>query len=423
MTALPVGQTRLEDWLDWLLAQHSQEIELGLERVRTVAESLALLPVSVPSVIVAGTNGKGSTATLVAGLMASSGRVGLYTSPHLWRYNERIVVDGEPVSDAAIVAAFEAIEAARSDVPLTYFEFGTLAALWIFAQRSVDYLVLEVGLGGRLDATNIVAADVALITQIGLDHCDWLGSDRESIGREKAGVLRSDQRAFCADRNPPASVTGQARRVGANLSLIGADFDIDTDGDSAGDQWQYGRGDQPRLTLAPHRAVMPDNLALAMAGVNALGLTLDASRVADACAAQARLAGRREVVDGPIPIIYDVGHNVDAVNALVAVLAGQTVAGRTHIVIGMLADKPIAAVAAALAEVADCFYPVGLAGINARGLDAAAMAERLGQSAASAFDNPQAGLQAARGAAVPGDRIVVCGSFFTVAQARRPDDG
>lgn len=415
-----MGQTRLEDWLDWLLAQHSQEIQLGLARVRTVAESLALLPISVPSVIVAGTNGKGSTATLVAGLMASSGRVGLYTSPHLWRYNERIVIDGEPVSDGEIVAAFEAIEAARADVPLTYFEFGTLAALWLFAQRSVDYLVLEVGLGGRLDATNIVAADVALITQIGLDHCDWLGPDRESIGQEKAGVLRSDQPAYCADRNPPVSITRQARRVGADLSLIGADFDIDIDG--ADEQWRYRRGDQRRLMLAPHGAVMPDNLALAMAGVEALDLTLDATHVADACAAQARLAGRREVVDGPIPIIYDVGHNVDAVNALVAALARKTVAGRTHIVIGMLADKPIAAVAALLADIADCFYPVGLAGINARGLDATAMAERLGQPVANALDNPQEGLQAARDAAVPGDRIVVCGSFFTVAQARRPDD-
>lgn len=419
MTALAASQTRLDDWLDWLLAQHSQEIQLGLERVRTVAEALALLPVTVPSVIVAGTNGKGSTATLVAGLAGASGRVGLYTSPHLWRYNERITINGEPVSDGEIVDAFEAIEAARADVSLTYFEFGTLAALWIFAQRSVDYIVLEVGLGGRLDAANIVDADVALITQIGLDHCDWLGSDRESIGHEKAGVLRRDQRAFCADRNQPASIAAQAARVGADLALIGADFDID----NTGDDWLYRRGDQLRLKLAPHGAVIPENLALAMAGVQALGLTLDATRVTNACAAHARLAGRREVVDGPVPIIYDVGHNVDAVNALMTTLARQPVTGRTHIVIGMLADKPVAAVGDVLATIADYFYPVGLAGINARGLDAASMAERLGQPASNAFDNPQAGLQAARDAAAPGDRIVVCGSFFTVAQARRPDDG
>lgn len=421
MTALAASRTTLEDWLEWQLAQHTQEIQLGLDRVRTVAESLALLPVTVPCVIVAGTNGKGSTATLVAGLLGASASVGLYTSPHLWRYNERIAIDGEPVSDAAIVDAFEAIEAVRGDLPLTYFEFGTLAALWIFARRSVDYLVLEVGLGGRLDAVNIVDADVALITQIGLDHCDWLGSDREAIGHEKAGVLRAQQPAFCADRDQPASIAAQARRVGANLKVIAADFDIGVD--DAGGQWLYRQGDEEGLTLTAHAAVMPDNLALAIAGVRALGLPLNATQVANACAIQARLAGRREVVDAPIPIIYDVGHNVDAVTALVSVLAEQPAVGRTHVVIGMLSDKPIEAVADVLTDVADCFYPVGLAGINARGLDGATMAIRLGEPATNAFDDPQAGLSAARSAARLGDRIVVCGSFFTVAQARRPDDG
>lgn len=417
MTAL--AASRLDDWLDWQLAQHTQEIQLGLDRVRTVAELLELLPVKVPSVVVAGTNGKGSTATLVAGLLADSGSVGLYTSPHFWHYNERIAIDGQAVADTEIVAAFEAIEAVRGAVPLTYFEFGTLAALWVFAQRRVDYLVLEVGLGGRLDAVNIVDADVALITHIGLDHCDWLGPDRESIGHEKAGVMRPGQAGFCADRDPPASIARHARQLGADLKAIGVDFDIQ----SVGSQWLYRQGDEAGLALAPHASVMPDNLALAIAGVRALGLAANASQVANACQTQARLAGRREFVDAPVPIIYDVGHNVDAVRALVSELVDRPVTGRTHVVIGMLADKPIEAVAELLTEVSDCFYPVGLTGSSARGLDAATMAMRLGQPAANAFDDPRGGLLAARGAARIGDRIVVCGSFFTVAQARRPDDG
>lgn len=416
MTALAPRHATLAQWLDWQLAQHSQEIQLGLERVQRVAQALGLLPLTMPSVVVAGTNGKGSTAALVAGLIGSRGSVGVYSSPHIWRYNERVAINGQPSSDAALVEAFEAIDDARDGVPLTYFEFGTLAALWLFVQQDVDYAVLEVGLGGRLDAVNIVDADVALITQIGLDHCDWLGPDRESIGFEKAGILRGDQPAYCADRDCPQSIVDHARRVGARLSCIGSDFDIR----AQHDRWQYQQGSGV-LDIAPHAAVITENLALAMAGVrDGLGLSIQADDVARACTQQARLVGRRELVDAPIPIIYDVGHNVEAIGALVEMLERKPVTGKTHVVIGMLADKPIEAVGQRLAGVADRLYPVGLDTQNARGLDAAAMAARLG--CAAGFADPQAGLQAARAAARIGDRIVVCGSFFTVAQARRPDD-
>jgi len=413
----PGVHSTLDEWLGWQLSVHTQEIQLGLARVQAVADRLGLLPLNARCAIVAGTNGKGSTAALAAGLIGARGRVGVYTSPHLWRYNERIVVDGVAASDGSIVAAFAEIDVARGDTPLTYFEFATLAALVVFARAAVEYVVLEVGLGGRLDAANIVDADVALLTPIGLDHCDWLGPDRESIGYEKAGVMRAGQPAFCSDRAMPASIAQHAEQIGTPLQRIGEDFDIA----SVGDHWQWHDA-STTLALVPHSAVLPDNLALAVAGVRALGVSVTAADAERACQQQARLPGRREVVDGPIPIIYDVGHNVEAVDQLLAMLHARPVAGCTHVVIGMLADKPIEAVAQRLLNVADYLYPVGLDCVNARGLGGGAMAQRLGLDAANGFSSPAVGLSAAQEAARTGDRIVVCGSFFTVAQARRPDD-
>lgn len=406
----------LDEWLDWQLRQHPQEIDLGLERVAAVADALLLRVPAARTIVVAGTNGKGSTAALVAGLIGARGRVGVFTSPHLWRYNERVAIDGQPVEDHIIVAAFEAIESARGDTPLTYFEYGTLAALWIFAEHAVDYRVLEVGLGGRLDAVNIIDADVALITQIGLDHTDWLGTDRESIGYEKAGILRPDRPAFCSDRSMPASIAAQAGRLGTPLAVIGHDFDIRAS--DATWRWQDAKR---AIDIEPHEAVWRDNLALALAGVLALGVAVTSDDVARACTAQARLPGRREVVDAPIPIIYDVGHNADALALLADTLTRHTVEGRTLVVIGMLEDKPVETVAALLESFTTGFFPVGLDSISPRGLSGASLACRLGVDE-DTYPDPAAGLAAAQAVAIQGDRIVVCGSFFTVAQARRPDD-
>jgi len=402
----------LDDWLAWQLTLHNTPMDLGLERVAAVARKLDLLPLRSRAVIVAGTNGKGSCVALIESLLGESGRVGSYTSPHLWRYNERVRIDGSCVDDHALCQAFAAIESARDGISLTYFEYGTLAALWLFARAEVDFAVLEVGLGGRLDAVNIVDADVALITHIGLDHIDWLGSDRECIGREKAGVMRAGQRVLCADRAPPASIAEHARSIGAPLATIGNEFDIQRHGDHW--CWRYG-GD--RLTIDYHRAVVPENLAAALCVVRELQGLPTVADVMRACEAQTRLPGRREQVDGGIPIIYDVGHNVEAITVLIDDLARHPVSGRTHVVLGMLADKPVEAVGARLAGMADRLYLAGLDELGPRGLVAEALAARL-ESDAPRYSHPRMALDAACAASHHGDRIVVCGSFLTVAHAR-----
>src|SRR5207253_3821228 len=214
----------LAAWLAYLETLHPKAISLGLERVRTVHDRLALAP-ACPVVTVTGTNGKGSTSAFLERMLSAGGyRVGLYTSPHLLRYNERVRIAGAEATDAELTAAFAAIEAVRQDIPLTYFEFGTLAALWLFARVQTDALVLEVGLGGRLDAVNIVDADVAVVTTIAIDHTDYLGLTREDIGREKAGIFRSGRVAVCADADPPTALVDHARAIGAVLLRIGVDF-------------------------------------------------------------------------------------------------------------------------------------------------------------------------------------------------------
>lgn len=410
----PHGGT-LAAWLDWQTRLHSHRIELGLERVRQVAERLHVLPLQARSVIIAGTNGKGSCAWLIEALLRDRGhRVGSYTSPHLWRYNERVRIDGAEAGDAALCSAFEAVEAARANVNLTYFEFGTLAALWLFQRSKLDYAVLEVGMGGRLDAVNIVDADVALITNIGIDHAAFLGDTRAAIGHEKAGIMRTNRPVVCADRDMPQSIAAHADNIGAQLYRIGCSFDVDDRG------WRGWAERTMHWAASLPDHVVPENLAAALAVTALLGaLPRTEEAVSRACTAQRGLHGRREIVeDGGVSVIYDVGHNAQAIAVLVAWLRNHPVPGATHVVIGMLADKPVEAVAAMLAPVTGHFYAADLAAINNRGVDAATLARRVGHGAAPS-DSPRAALAAARARARTGDRIVVCGSFYTVAHARR----
>jgi dihydrofolate synthase/folylpolyglutamate synthase len=414
VTARAPVNGNVDAWLEWQLGLHASEMDLGLERVGQVADALGVRSPGARCVVIAGTNGKGSCAALIDSLLRVEARVGSYTSPHLWRYNERFCIAGQPVTDAALCSAFRAVEAARSDVSLTFFEYGTLAALWLFADAAVDYAVLEVGLGGRLDAVNIVDADVALITNIGLDHVDWLGPDRERIGTEKAGVMRAGRPAICCDRDRSASIDAEAARRGARLACIGEDFDIDT----SGAHWRFSCGAQSmHMPAAP--GVLADNLAAALATVHALtGHWPVKESIARACRVQGGLVGRRERVDDILPIIYDVGHNAEAIAALVRELASQPVFGQTHVVLGMLAGKPVETVVAQLKNVADRFYFADLAGVSPRGLAAAALAARAAVDGVC-FDHPRAALDAALKAGSAGDRVVVCGSFLTVAHARR----
>lgn len=402
----PPPDAPLHSWLAWQETLSVRAIELGLERVAVLAQRLRLLETPIPTLTVAGTNGKGSSAKLASEIYRAAGyRVGLYTSPHLLRYNERIELDGQPANDEMICAAFRAIETCREAVPLTYFEYGTLAALWLFREAGVQLRVLEVGLGGRLDAVNIVDADVALITSIGLDHTDWLGPDREAIGFEKAGILRPGRVAVCADPAPPTSIARHAHALPAPLQQIGRDFGYQAQ--TSG--WAYW-GSRPRASLPLPVTPGPQalqNAAGVLAAVDALGLSLPETAIAQALP-RSRLPGRWQQIG---TVWLDVAHNTEAAQALAERIAG--LGQPVNLVLGMLADKPAQAFAATLAPWVAQTHLVDLPG--PRGLSAAALAARI----ADVMPHPllhtdlAAALHQARGPRP----VVVTGSFLTVAAA------
>jgi dihydrofolate synthase / folylpolyglutamate synthase len=411
----------LADWLRWQEGLNPRGIALGLERMRAVAARLSLQAFRCPVITVGGTNGKGSCVAYLEAMLAAQGyRVCAYTSPHLLRYNERVRIAGREATDAELCAAFERIEAARGEVPLTYFEFGTLAALLIFQDASPDAVILEVGLGGRLDAVNLVDADVALISSIGLDHTDWLGPDRDSIGREKAGIFRPGRPAVCGDPSPPQSLQQQADALGARLYRLGQEFSFR--GDAEAWCWQGWDATLERLPLPALRgAVQLDNAAACIA---ALRLLRDRLPVAEAAIRQGlrnvRLPGRCQILPGPVPVILDVAHNAEACAALAESLAAQACRGRTLAVLGMLRDKPAEAVARLMDAHVHAWY-LGSLDDAARGQSAQALQQRLGslRGRVSCHTGIAPAFAAARKAAVPGDRIVVFGSFHTVEAVLR----
>ncbi len=410
----------LDEWLRIQETVHGQGIDLGLARVRAVAERMQLLPPRARSLIVAGTNGKGSTVACLEALLISLGhRVGAFTSPHLLRYNERIRVDGAEAADAELIAAFNAIDAVRGDTTLTFFEYNALAALHVFRERKVDFVVLEVGLGGRLDAVNIVDAEAAIVCSIGLDHADWLGTDIESIGREKAGVFRSGAIAVIADPDMTPSVEAEARRIGAKVVAAGSQYSWSP---AAADpeSWDF-RGRAVTLAGLP-RPALPGRMQLAnasaaLAVLDALQLLREPDLPAVARALRGlQLPGRFQIVPGPVEWILDVAHNEPAARVLAQNLRDRPCSGKTWCVTAILGDKDVAAVAAELAGVVDEWV---VCGIDApRGLPAAALAARspvFGKAALAA--DIVAGMQAAASRAQSGDRIIVCGSFLAVAPA------
>ncbi len=400
----------LNTWLDWQLTQHATAIELGLDRVGEVGRRLDILKPAPVTILVAGTNGKGSSTAWIRALWPQTDHVGVFQSPHLWRYNERITIDAEAASDAVICQAFEAIEQARGDISLTYFEYSALSAMWCFKQARVDMAVLEVGLGGRLDATNIVDADASLITSIGLDHTQWLGDTREQIGREKAGVMRSNRPVVIADRHAPSSLEERADEVGANALMIGRDYNLEpVDG-----EWNL------RVLGAEHRlpepgiGVVPENFAGAAALVAALHRPLADEQLTTLLLSPPKLPGRCQIVDAEPQLVYDVGHNVEAAAVLVQQLLDTPVRGQTRVVIGMLKDKPVEGVGEWLRRVTDVFYPAGLSHRSPRGLSGPEVAQRLGLDNRRSWSTPEAAFTAAKSQSDYFDRIVVCGSFHTV---------
>jgi len=415
-------QRSLADWLAYIERQHPKSIELGLDRVRVVAQQMGLTRPAAKVITVAGTNGKGSTVAFIEAIARAAGwRVGAYTSPHLLAYNERLRIDGDDADDAALVAGFEAVDAARGDVPLTYFEYGTLAALWLMQRDRLALAVLEVGLGGRLDAVNLVDPDVAVITTVDIDHRDWLGDDREAIGAEKVGIARAGKPLVLGEDDPPASVLSRAYAIGASALRAGCDFFFETPAPSAESWrwWEVGFAlDLPMPRLAA--PVQLRNAATAIAAVRALNKRLPRAAFATGIV-NANIPARWQRFErGGVDVVVDVAHNPQAAQALAATLRQSPTTGRTLAVFAALGDKDIAGIVAALADPVDSWLLAGLEATGARGLAIGDFMQRLGGTVAAdgeSFQTVEAALQAALARATAGDRILVFGSFHTAAAA------
>jgi dihydrofolate synthase/folylpolyglutamate synthase len=408
----------LAGWLAWQQAAHPVEVDPGLERVGAVWRRMRL-PLAATVLTVGGTNGKGSTCACLDSILRAAGyETGLFTSPHLARYNERIRVCGREIEDEALLAAFGEIDAARGDLSLTFFEWNTLATFVAFARARVDVAVLEVGMGGRLDAVNLLDADAAAVVSVGLDHREWLGSTVEAIGFEKAGIFRPGRPAISGGRHMPRSIAAHASAIGAKLRRIGTDFDYV----ERADGWDYvGLGSRRRELPLPALAGVSQlgNAAVALAVLESVEPAL---LVPDEAVRRGlgsvRLAGRFQVIPGSPEWILDVAHNAEAAASLAASLAARRHAGRTIAVCGILADKDVEAIVAALAPQVGRWIAVGLDG--PRALAPAELARRIGQAGARsvvAVADVAAGLAQARVDCGPGDRVIVFGSFLAVGPA------
>jgi dihydrofolate synthase/folylpolyglutamate synthase len=415
-----VKRKTLAQWLAFQEGLNPAGVDLGLDRVQAVRRAMGLGDPPFTVVTVAGTNGKGSSVAMLEAILRAAGyRTATYTSPHLLRYNERVRLGGAEVDDEALIEAFEAVEAARGGIPLTYFEFGTLAVLHLFYRHPPDVAVLEVGLGGRLDAVNVLDPDVALITAVDVDHAAWLGEDREDIGREKAGILRAARPAVCSDPRPPASVVDHAASLGAPLYRLGVAFDYR----STASGWTFRGPSRVRHAL-PLPALRGAFQLANAAGVLMVLELLDGRWPVDQQAVrrgltEVALPGRFQVLPGPVPVVLDVAHNPQAAGSLAATLAAWPVPGRTRAVVGMLADKDVAGVLAALAGRVDAWYLA--APDAARAAPVEVLDQALGRAVPGAprrpFGSVAEALAAARGECGEGDRVLVFGSFHTVAEA------
>ena len=410
----------LEKWLQWQESLHFTAVELGLERCRRVANNMGLLNSSYNVISVAGTNGKGSSISLLDRILRSAGyKVGRYTSPHLLKYNERICVNGEQATDAELCESFDRIDRARGDISLTYFEFGTLAALDLFRQRNVQIAILEVGLGGRLDAINILDADVALITSIDIDHQEWLGNDRESIAREKAGIFRNLSPAICSDPNPPKSLLDCSKALGTPISLLGRDYQFSYSDTS----WAWRSKDMSLEGLP--RPMKYCNFQIQ----NASGVLMVLANIQDEypvsienikhALGSFRLSGRFQIIPGDIPKILDVAHNRESIKALVENLKMVSCQGKTHIILGMLKGKEHRQVIKELEVVADSWHFVSIP--HERGIEAKKLASEFRainkSKDVSEYSSMREALDKIRKLSMPDDRIVITGSFYTVGAA------
>lgn len=409
----------LGDWLRWQESLNPKSVDLGLERPGAVAARMGLEKLPMPVVTVAGTNGKGSCVAYLTSLLESAGHpVAAYTSPFLEHYNESLRVCGREVTDAELIAAFEHVERARQGVALTFFEFRTLAALDIMRRSAARVALLEVGLGGRLDAVNLMDADVAVVTSVDLDHTDWLGPDRESIGREKAGIFRRRRPAVCADPSPPASLVAHAHSLDTQLHISGRDFFWHAD--ASGWTWR-GAGAAYAGLPPPAMAgeVQQRNAAAALMALRLLGprFAVD-ERQARAGVARAWLPCRQQIFPGPVERLIDVAHNPEAARALAATLRARPAARRTHAVFAVLADKDADAVAGALDGLVDEWHTATLPGPRARSGESLAedLRRRFPGNPVTLYVDIAAAWRGALGAAGSGDRVLAFGSFLTARE-------
>lgn len=409
---------KLEDWLNWQQALHPHTIELGLERVSQVAKRLDLTRPPHRIITVAGTNGKGSSVAMLESILIEAGySVGSYTSPHLLRYNERVRVQREAASDDTLCQAFAQIDTARGATTLSYFEFGTLAAMTIFAQSRLDVAILEVGLGGRLDAVNVQDPDVAVITSIDLDHTEWLGTDREAIGFEKAGIMRPYAPVVCGDPDPPASIAAHATAINARLYQLGPDFSYRRE--ERGWAWRTENLEYGQLPLpALEGEIQLQNASSVLMSLSLLRnqLPIDENHVR-AGLRKVTLAGRFQRLPGPVETIVDVAHNPAGAKVLASTLRAMPTAGRTLAVFAVLADKDAASMVAAIEDLVDRWYLAPNHSERALPVDElrALFRARFDRSI-RCFDSVAQAYYAACDAARADDRVVVFGSAFTVAE-------
>lgn len=406
---IPQATSPLPVWLDYLTHIHSTAIDLGLDRVQAVAQKANLTKPAPTVITVAGTNGKGSTCALLEAILLDAGySVGVYSSPHLIRYNERVRINGQDLADEKHTEAFAFIEAQRDDISLSLFEFGTLAALRLFQTEKVDVVLLEVGLGGRLDATNVVDHDVSVITSLAVDHVDWLGSDINVIGYEKAGIYRAGKPAICGQPTPPPTVAAHADDIGADFYQVGIQYTYHKTSDNTWN-WNCGPFD---LTELPIPTLPLPNAATALMALGSAGLDISDVNIVNGLR-NATLAGRMQQISQAPVILLDVAHNPHSAEYLVSQLeqrfSGQTV----HMVVGMLHDKDVKSTLAILKPVVKQWYPASLSGPRA------ASAEELCQTLdvdQVRYANPVEAFEAALTQAQQDDVIVVVGSFHTVGE-------
>lgn len=410
----------LDDWLSWQEGLHFTSIELGLDRCKTVASKLDLLSPDFTVISVAGTNGKGSSVTMLNNILSTAGyHTGAYMSPHLVRYNERIRVDGQEIDDETLCESFTRIDQARGKISLTFFEFGTLAAIDIFQSQEIDVAIMEVGLGGRLDAVNILDADIALVTSIALDHQFWLGKDRESIAREKAGIFRSNRPAICSDPNPPKTLINYASELQADLSILGRDYVYSQTRDSW--DWNTSKHEYknlPRPCL--YNRYQTSNAAGVMMALESLPehFTISEHAIHQGLK-QFQLAGRFQRIEGEVEIILDVAHNQQAATILAENIQALDCSGKTHVVIGMLSDKDHTAVFTALDTIADSWWIVELD--SPRATETSILIDELQKLGSGkpvqTYSDMATALDDVMNLTAKQDRIVITGSFLTVGAA------